>query len=184
MKKKALFLDRDGVINVDKKYVYKIEDFEFCEGIFELCEWFAKKGFLIFIITNQSGIARGYYTQKDFEILSAFVLDAFAKRGIGISKIYHCPHLEGCECRKPKPGMLLKAKDEFNINMQTSFFIGDNLSDMQAGLRAGIKNLTLIDPELKSGEGFKSFRDLVEFLNFLKENYEFYTDNTVLRSYF
>ncbi|MCH5336479.1 MAG: HAD family hydrolase [Campylobacter sp.] len=168
MKNKALFLDRDGVINVDKKYVYKIKDFEFCEGIFELCEFFSQKGFLIFVITNQSGIARGYYTEEDFEILSAFVLDEFAKRKTKISKIYHCPHLEGCECRKPKPGMLLKAKDEFDINMQNSIFIGDNLSDMEAGLSAGVKTLVLIDPSLKQSKDFKSFANLTELLNFFK----------------
>ncbi len=80
MKNKALFLDRDGVINVDKEYVHKIEDFEFCKGIFELCEFFLKKGFLIFIVTNQSGIARGFYTEEDFKILSAFVLNALQKK--------------------------------------------------------------------------------------------------------
>lgn len=168
MKNKALFLDRDGVINVDKKYVYKIEDFEFCEGIFELCDFFSKKGFLIFIITNQSGIARAYYTEEDFKILSDFILNAFAEKNIKISKIYHCPHLEHCQCRKPKPGMLLKAQNEFDINMQDSIFIGDNLSDMQAGLSAGVGTLALIDSKVKENENFKTFANLTELLNFLK----------------
>lgn len=169
MKTKALFLDRDGVINVDKEYVYRVEDFEFCEGIFKFCGFFHERGFLIFIITNQSGIARGYYTEKDFEVLNAFVLDAFAEKKIEISKVYHCPHLEGCECRKPKPGMLLKAKSEFDIDMGKSFFIGDKLSDMQAGLNAGVGNLVLIDSDLKKGQDFRSFANLKEALNFFKQ---------------
>lgn len=168
MKTRALFLDRDGVINVDRGYVYRIEDFEFCEGIFEFCNFFQEKGFLIFMVTNQSGIARGYYTEEDFRVVSAFVLAMFSEKKIKISKIYHCPHLEGCECRKPKPGMLLKAKDEFDINMQNSVFIGDNLSDMEAGLSAGVKTLVLIDPSLKQSKDFKSFANLTELLNFFK----------------
>lgn len=168
MKRNALFLDRDGIINIDKKYVHKIEDFEFCDGIFDLCDFFQEKNFLIFVVTNQSGIARSYYTQKDFEILSDFMLDEFKKRNIKITKIYHCPHLSGCECRKPKPGMLLKAKEEFDIDMNNSYFFGDNLSDMQAGLNAGVKNLFLINQNFLSEEFFKFFKNLKEAIRYLK----------------
>lgn len=166
--KKALFLDRDGVINVDKKYVHKIEDFEFCEGIFKLCRIFTQKNYLIFVITNQSGIARGYYDEKDFATLSAFMCEEFAKKGILINKIYHCPHLEGCECRKPKPGMFLKAYKEFNIDKENSFFIGDNLTDMQAGLNAGLKKLYLINPHQK-GDFYHSYANLNALLNDIKK---------------
>lgn len=144
MKTKALFLDRDGVINVDKSYVYRAQDFEFCAGIFALCALFLQKGYKIFVITNQSGIARGFYSEKDFENLSEFMCEEFAKKGVSITKIYHCPHLEGCECRKPKPGMILKAQAEFNIDLANSVFIGDNLTDMQAGKNAGVKTLCLV----------------------------------------
>lgn len=168
MEKKALFLDRDGVINTDKNYVYKIQDFEFCDGIFELCRYFLQKDYLIFIATNQSGIARGYYSEKDFEKLSAFMLKEFKKRGINITKIYHCPHLEDCECRKPKAGMLLKAKSEFKIEMRNSIFIGDNLSDMQAGMNANIGTLILVNAEKKEGNSFKAFKNLKEVLDFFK----------------
>ncbi|WP_270983326.1 D-glycero-alpha-D-manno-heptose-1,7-bisphosphate 7-phosphatase [Campylobacter helveticus] len=157
--KKALFLDRDGVINVDKKYVHKIEDFEFCEGIFKLCRIFTQKNYLIFVITNQSGIARGYYGEKDFATLSAFMCEEFAKKGILINKIYHCPHLEGCECRKPKPGMFLKAYEEFDIDRENSFFIGDNLTDMQAGLKAGLKKLYLIN-STQNGDFYQNYTNL------------------------
>jgi len=166
MKKKALFLDRDGVINVDKKYVHKIKDFEFCEGIFEFCAFFQKENFLLFVITNQSGIARGYYSQSDFELLSAYMLKEFEKKNIFIQKIYHCPHLQDCECRKPSPGMLLTAQKEFDLNMQNSVFIGDNLSDMQAGLRAKVGTLVLLGKQ--SSDDFKTFENLKEALNFFK----------------
>ncbi len=169
MKKKALFLDRDGVINIDKKYVHKIEDFEFCEGIFELCRYFLQKDYLLFIATNQSGIARGYYTESDFFKLCEFMLDEFAKEDVKIEKIYHCPHLENCQCRKPKAGMLLKAKDEFNLDLENSIFIGDNLSDMQAGLNAKIKTLILVNEEKKEGNFFRQFENLKEILEFFKE---------------
>lgn len=169
MKRKALFLDRDGIINIDKKYIYKIQDFEFCDGIFELCRYFLAKKYLLFIATNQSGIARGYYKESDFFKLCDYMLKEFAKQGIKIDKIYHCPHLEGCECRKPKAGMLLKAKDEFNLDMKNSIFIGDNLSDMQAGLNADIGTLILVNEEKKEGDFFKQCKNLKEILSFFKE---------------
>lgn len=168
MKIKALFLDRDGVINVDKNYVYKEQDFEFCEGIFALCELFLSKGFKIFIITNQSGIARGFYSEEDFEKLSEFMCKGFEKKGIKITKIYHCPHLEGCECRKPKPGMILKAKAEFDIDLENSVFIGDNLSDMGAGKNAGVQTLCLVGTD-KNGDFYKSFANLNEITQFFKD---------------
>ncbi|MBM0636711.1 HAD family hydrolase [Campylobacter sp. VicNov18] len=169
MKTKALFLDRDGIINIDKKYVYKIEDFEFCDGIFELCRYFLDKDYLLFVVTNQSGIARGYYKQSDFFALCDFMLKEFQEHNVKITKIYHCPHLEGCECRKPKAGMFLKARDEFRIDMQNSVFIGDNLSDMQAGKNAQIKTLFLVNKEKQEASFFKQFNDLKAILNFLKE---------------
>ncbi|MDO4673892.1 D-glycero-beta-D-manno-heptose 1,7-bisphosphate 7-phosphatase [Campylobacter sp.] len=165
--KKALFLDRDGVINVDKKYVHKISDFEFCEGIFELCAFFAKKDYELFVITNQSGIARGYYTEEDFERLSAFMREEFAKRSLKITRIYHCPHLEGCPCRKPQPGMLLAARRDFDLDLKHSLFIGDKLSDMQAGLAAGVGRLFLIGTA--RGEYFENFSDLKKLLSFIKK---------------
>lgn len=185
MKAKALFLDRDGVINVDKGYVSRVQDFEFCGGIFELCRFFLARDYEIFIITNQSGIARGFYSEKDFANLSEFMLKSFEKQGILIKKIYHCPHLEGCECRKPKPGMIVRAGAEFNIDLANSIFIGDNLTDMQAGARAGISRLCLVcgardfkgaascdKAEFKNefGVEFMEFRDLNEILGYFELN--------------
>lgn len=139
---KALFLDRDGVINKEKNYLYKIEDFEFIDGVFETCRYFQDLGYLIIIITNQAGIARGIYTENDFEILTDWMLEKFETQGIKISKVYHCPHhpdfSRKCECRKPSPGMLLKAKETFSIDMKSSILVGDKESDIEAGLKADI----------------------------------------------
>ena len=165
MENRALFLDRDGIINIDKGYVYKIKDFVFYKDIFKFCDFFNSKGFKIFVITNQSGIARGFYTEEDFINISQYMCKEFKKHNINIEKIYHCPHLLDCECRKPKPGMLLKAKLEYNINMKKSFLIGDKLSDMQAGFDAGIRKLFLIGETNR--DFYKNFKNLKECLNFL-----------------
>lgn len=139
---KALFLDRDGTINKEKHYVYKKDDFDFIPGIFSLVKLFSDKGYLIIIITNQSGIARGFYTEEDYNQLTMWMLNEFDKNGIKISKVYHCPHhpkITGhCNCRKPNPGMILNAIKEFNINPASSILIGDKKSDILAGENAGI----------------------------------------------
>ncbi len=143
---KAVFLDRDGVINYDKGYVCKIEDFKFVNGIFEVLRYFQNAGYKLFIITNQSGIGRGYYTIRDFEILTSWMLKEFEKKGIRIEKVYFCPHSpeEGCSCRKPKTGMFEKAFKEFKIDKKRSWMIGDKLSDTKAAVDAGIENTILI----------------------------------------
>ncbi|HYQ58839.1 MAG TPA: HAD family hydrolase [Draconibacterium sp.] len=145
-KNKALFLDRDGTINIEKNYVYKIEDFEFTPGIFKLVKSYHDEGFLIFVTTNQSGIARKYYTEEDFCRINTWMADKFEEQNIKITKVYHCPHhpdITGdCLCRKPNPGMLLQAIHEFNIDPANSVLIGDKKRDILAGQRAGIgKNL-------------------------------------------
>jgi D-glycero-D-manno-heptose 1,7-bisphosphate phosphatase len=143
--KKALFLDRDGVINIDKNYLYQIDDFEFIDGIFDLCKKYQDKGYLIIVITNQAGIARGYYSVNDFNKLTHWMTEQFLTKGILLSKVYFCPHHpdfdQDCNCRKPKPGMLLKAAKDFNLNLSQSVLIGDKQSDIDAGSNAGIKNL-------------------------------------------
>ena len=143
---KALFLDRDGVINIEKNYVYRIEDFEFTPHIFDICRFFQQKGYLIFVITNQAGIARKYYTEEDYEILTRWMVGQFAKNDITITKVYHCPHHPDftgpCRCRKPEPGLLLDAKQEFDLDLEHSILVGDKQSDLDAGKNAGIgKNI-------------------------------------------
>ncbi len=147
-KKPALFLDRDGVINIEKNYLHKIEDVEFVDGIFELCRHFQDLGYLIIVVTNQSGIARGMYTEKDFEILSAWMIEKFKNENVEITCIYHCPHhpdFSGeCECRKPKPKMLLDAQKDYNIDMKKSLMIGDSERDIEAAIRAGVGQTALL----------------------------------------
>lgn len=140
--KKAVFLDRDGVINEDSGYVSKIENFKFLDGVFETLKEFRKLGFLLIIVTNQSGIARGFYTLEDFMILNEFMLNEFAKNAVFIDKVYFCPHgvEDGCECRKPKPDMILRALREFDIDPQKSFLIGDKPSDIEAAKNANLAN--------------------------------------------
>lgn len=155
---KALFLDRDGIINVDKNYVHKIDDFEFVDGIFEVTRYFQERGYLIIVITNQAGIGRGYYTEHDFEVLTKWMLEVFKEQGVNITKVYHCPfhptHGIGeykCESfdRKPNPGMLLKAIHSFDIDPKQSILIGDNITDIEAGLKSGIKHNLLINNEIR-----------------------------------
>lgn len=145
---KALFLDRDGVINKEKNYLYKIEDFEFIDGVFDTCRYFQDKGYLIIIITNQAGIARGKYTENDYEVLTIWMTNQFERENIKVSKVYHCPHhpdFSGeCECRKPNIGMLLEAQTDFNIDMSQSILVGDKNSDIEAGINAGIGQNYLI----------------------------------------
>ncbi|MBE0497555.1 MAG: D-glycero-beta-D-manno-heptose 1,7-bisphosphate 7-phosphatase [Campylobacterales bacterium] len=161
--KKALFLDRDGVINEDKGYVSRIEDFTFCAGVFEALRAFEARGYLLIIVTNQSGIGRGYYTEEAYEILTAWMLEECQKNGVTIAKVYHCPHApeEGCGCRKPHPGMLEAAIGEFGIDVTRSWMVGDKLSDMEAGKRAGVGQCVLVG--LKSEE-YPSVGSLYEAL--------------------
>ncbi|MBP3686938.1 MAG: HAD family hydrolase [Alphaproteobacteria bacterium] len=146
IKTKALFLDRDGTINVEKHYLYQIKDFEFMDGILELCQKAHQKGYLIIVITNQSGIARGYYTVKDYEILTAFMIDEFKKHGIPITDVFYCPDLDGPD-RKPNPGMFLKAKEKYNIDMAHSIALGDKERDREAAAAAGVKTLLKLDEQ-------------------------------------
>ena len=168
---KACFLDRDGVINVDKNYVYKIEDFEFNDGIFELLEFLKEKGYVFIVVTNQSGIARGLYTKEDFSKLSNFMTEELKKRGIDILKIYHCPHHpdENCECRKPRPKMILDAKEEFDIDLENSIMIGDRKTDIQAANNAKIGTSIFIGKQQEPLATI-SKRSVLELLKFFKND--------------
>ncbi|HHY27005.1 MAG TPA: HAD family hydrolase [Desulfitobacterium dehalogenans] len=150
---RAIFLDRDGVINEDDGYVYKPEGFRFKSGIFKFCKVAQDKGYLLIVATNQSGIARGYYTEQDYQVLTNWMLGEFDKQGVHITKAYHCPfHPDKgigeyrCDSpdRKPNPGMLLKAKAEFDVDMANSILIGDKSSDIEAGINAGVGRLIFL----------------------------------------
>ena len=143
---KTIFLDRDGVVNKEVRYLYKLSDFEFIDGIFDACLYFQKLGYENVIVTNQSGIARGYYNENDYLKLTEWLLGQFNDNGINILDTFYCPHSPEslCECRKPKPGMLIEAKDKYNISMQDSWMIGDSERDIKAANTAGISNTILV----------------------------------------
>ncbi len=146
---RALFLDRDGVVNVYRPYVYRIEDFEFRPGILPLCRAARDRGFKLVIITNQAGIARGLYGEEDFQVLMDWVRAQLRAEGIILDGIYHCPHhpdFSGpCDCRKPAPGMLLRAQRELDLDLSRSVLIGDRIPDMEAGCAAGVGRRLLVD---------------------------------------
>lgn len=143
----ALFLDRDGVINVDHGYVFERDKFEFVDGIFDLCRAAKSLGYFIFVVTNQAGIGRGYYSEHDFWELTCWMCEAFSQHSAAIEKVYFCPshpvHGVGkykvdSPFRKPRPGMLLQAAQEFQIDLEQSVLVGDKISDVQAGIAAGV----------------------------------------------
>ena len=143
---KTIFLDRDGVVNKEVRYLYKLSNFEFIDGIFDACLYFQKLGYENVIVTNQSGIARGYYNENDYLKLTEWMLAQFNDNGINILDTFYCPHgpESTCNCRKPKPGMLIEAKDKYNISMKDSWMIGDKETDIEAANLAGITNTILV----------------------------------------
>ena len=171
MATKTIFLDRDGVINKEINYLYKIESFEFINGVFYACQYLEDLNYKIIIITNQSGISRGYYTESDFQKLTKWMLGQFNNNNIDILDVIHCPHLPSdfCDCRKPKPGMLLSAKTKHNIDMENSWMIGDKENDIQAAHNAGIRNTILV----KSGHEIDELNSNSKFiLNSIKDIHE------------
>lgn len=144
---RALFLDRDGVVNREIGYLWKPEQTEFTPGIFELCRVAQQRQYKIIILTNQSGIARQMYSETDFHALMQWMTSEFARHQIFLEDYYFCPHHPehgigkyrlDCSDRKPKPGMLLRAAQDHHLDLQRSVFIGDRCSDVQAGVSAGI----------------------------------------------
>lgn len=135
---KAVFLDRDGTINEDRHYLYRIEDFVFLPGIVEALRLLQEVGFLLIVVTNQSGIGRGYYTEADFQKLNAWMLEELKRQGVTLTATYYCPHLpdakisryrKDCDCRKPRTGLFMQAVQELRIDLARSYAIGDKLRD-------------------------------------------------------
>jgi D-glycero-D-manno-heptose 1,7-bisphosphate phosphatase len=143
---KAVFLDRDGVVNRDTNYVHKVEDFEFIPGSKVAMKMLNEAGYKLFIISNQSGIGRGYYTTSDVEYLHKYMISELEKASVKIEKIYYCPHTaeSNCECRKPNPYFVLQAQKEFDIDLSKSFFIGDHDSDIACGKNSGLKTIGVL----------------------------------------
>lgn len=152
--RRALFLDRDGVINHDSGYMHRVADCRFIDGIFDLARDFAGRGFVLVVATNQAGIGRGLFTEQDFSTLMDWMKAEFAARGAPIAAVYHCPHhptagIGPYRCdspwRKPRPGMLLQAAADLELDLGSSWCIGDRMSDIEAGRAAGVGTLVLLD---------------------------------------
>lgn len=150
---KVAFLDRDGVINYEKKYVHQISDFEFINGSIEALRNIVSLDFSIIIVTNQSGIGRGYYSLEQYESLTKWYLTQLRERGVGILDVLHCPHVpiggQGisrtlCNCRKPKPGLIERACRQYPINLNKSFMVGDKVSDVLCAKNAGLERSALV----------------------------------------
>jgi D-glycero-D-manno-heptose 1,7-bisphosphate phosphatase len=145
--RRAAFLDRDGVINVDHGYVFRREDFEFVDGVLEASARLAQRGFALVVVTNQSGIGRGMYSETDFALLTAWMKLQFATAGAPLAGVYFCPHhpqhAQGeyrveCDCRKPAPGLLLQAARELRLDLRRSAIFGDRRDDLEAARAAGV----------------------------------------------
>jgi len=178
---KAAFLDRDGVINIDHGYVFRPEDFTPVPGAIEACRQLKDAGFALVIITNQSGIARGMYTEADLLLLNDFIRKRFQEAYAPLSGIYSCPHLPDaplaryrclCDCRKPAPGLFFKAAKELDIDLSQSIAFGDKPRDLIAAQAAGVSTRIMLGKDgsapplaCESATGAaKSLRDYVESL--------------------
>ena len=178
---KYILLDRDGTINVEKDYLYKIEDFEYEYGVIEALRIFQEKGYRLAVITNQSGIGRGYYSEEDFLKLTSFLENDLKEKGIIIDKTYYCPHhVDGkgiykteCDCRKPGTLLFENAVRELDIDTENSYMLGDKASDLIPADKLGIKPVFLRTGHgrEKSLEGlnfdFLSFDNILEFAKML-----------------
>jgi D-glycero-D-manno-heptose 1,7-bisphosphate phosphatase len=155
-KVRALFLDRDGVINIDSGYIWRHEDFIFNEGVFEACQKAQSMGFILVVVTNQAGIGRGLYSEEDFHALTDWMLGQFRENDIEIAQVYFAPthpeegigvYKRDSPDRKPGPGMLLRARETFGIDMAASVIVGDRHTDIEAARNAGVGTKILVDGE-------------------------------------
>ena len=171
--KKAIFLDRDGTINVEKDYIYKSEDLVFEEGTIEALKIFKNLGYILIVVSNQSGIARGYFTEKDLNIFNNNMNEIFKKNGVEITEFYCCPHhpdgigeyKKVCECRKPNNKMIEDAITKYNIDREKSYMIGDKTSDIGAGLKSNLKTVLV-----KTGYGLKDMEKIDKNETLICEN--------------
>ena len=156
LQRPALFLDRDGVINEDVGYLHRIDQFRFLPGVLEACRWMHEAGYLLVVVTNQSGIARGYYSIEQFHEVTQWMRARFAAAGAPLAAVYFCPHHPdaavsaqpiSCSCRKPEPGMLLQAAADLQLDLAGSLMVGDKEDDILAGRAAGVGRCVRIAKE-------------------------------------
>ncbi len=146
--RKAVFFDRDGVLNVDTGYLYRIEDFHWIDGAKEALTYLTEKDYLIFVVTNQSGVGRGYYTEADVKRLHLWMCREAKAAGAVITDVYYCPYIEGAKIRqydkksywrKPEPGMILAAAQDYDFDLSRSYMIGDRPRDVECAENAGMR---------------------------------------------
>jgi D-glycero-D-manno-heptose 1,7-bisphosphate phosphatase len=168
---KALFLDRDGIVNEDVSYAHRPEQIRFCDGIFDLCSHALEKGYLLLVMTNQAGVAKGHFTEADVEHLHRWMGEQFALRNLTITAFYHCPyHKDGVVgeyrrddlCRKPKPGMFLKAAKDHNIDLSRSLMVGDKPSDRIE--LPQLRSVIVKSSYISEGYDVSSLRDVIPLL--------------------
>jgi D-glycero-D-manno-heptose 1,7-bisphosphate phosphatase len=160
--RKAAFLDRDGVINLDRAYVHRWDEFEFVPGAVEAMKALKNAGYALVVVTNQSGIARGKYTEAQYQLLTDHMKAALAQAGAAVDAVYHCPHHPGgqvagfareCDCRKPEPGMILRAVKELGLSLADSFLVGDKPSDIEAARKAGVGKAYIVASDNEESTG-------------------------------
>jgi len=153
MTRRAAFIDRDGVINEDREYVYRVEDFHFLPGAIEALRQLQAAGYLLVVITNQSGIARGFYTEEQYRALDTYMRDSLSAMGVTLDAVQYCPHLADaqvaryrldCNCRKPRAGMILEAVRQLDIDSSCSILVGDRRADIEAGRAGGVGQCFLV----------------------------------------
>jgi D-glycero-D-manno-heptose 1,7-bisphosphate phosphatase len=172
--KRAVFIDRDGTINEEKEYLFRTDDFAFIPGAPQAIRLLNEAGFLVIVVTNQSGVARGYYTEEDVLLLHRHIAAQLEQCGARVDAWYYCPHHPAgrgsyslpCRCRKPLPGMLLEAAGRYDIDLESSIMIGDKLIDMEAGAAAGCRPILVRTgygsaEEHRCGSGIEVFDDLL-----------------------
>lgn len=150
---RAVFLDRDGVINVEREYLWRVDDFAFVPGVVEAMRRLSRAGWKLVVVTNQSGIARGFYDEAAYQRLTAHMRTELAAAGVQLDAVLHCPHLPDapmaayrrvCDCRKPAPGLLRQAAGALSLDLTRCVLVGDKLSDLQAGRAAGLARCWLV----------------------------------------
>lgn len=176
---RAIFLDRDGTINVDKGYLYKIEDFEFTYKAIESLNIMYNMGFKLIIVTNQSGIARGFYSEGDVNKLHNWLINILKQNNIELTGIYYCPHyVHGkinkysikCDCRKPQLGLFYKAIREHNIDIDKSYVIGDKLKDLAICQYTKARGVLIVDKHEEKNHAYTVVKNLFELVNYIKIN--------------
>jgi D-glycero-D-manno-heptose 1,7-bisphosphate phosphatase len=163
--KKCVFLDRDGTIIKDSNFVYMLEHLEFLPKAIDGLKEMRKKGYLLIIITNQSGIGRGYFEEKDYFVFMKHMYSELIKKGVDIERDYFCPHLpeDNCSCRKPKELMVNLAKKDFDIDLKKSYFIGDKDIDILTGKNCGCKTILIeSDKKIKDAKPDYSCKNLLD----------------------